>query len=64
MPPVFGSLFSRRSRPSWLERAVPGGWGVNPTRLTCWNEPERNDLCLDVAFVSDDVYVDTTMIDK
>src|ERR1039458_1888851 len=53
-----------RFRPSSSEGAVPRIWGVNPTRLTCWNEPESNDLCLDIAFVSDDVYVATTKIDK
>ena len=27
--------------------------GSGATRLTCWNEAERNNLCLDAAFVSD-----------
>src|ERR1035441_8005935 len=53
-----------RFRLSSSEGAVPRIWGVNPTRLTCWNEPESNDLCHDIAFVSDDVYVASTTIDK
>ena len=38
--------------------AVPRVWSVsNPARLTRRNEPDSNDLCLDSAFVSDDVHV-------
>ena len=44
--------------------AVPRVWGVNPTRLTRWNEPDGDDLCLDSAFVSDNVHVDTTVVNK
>jgi len=46
------------------ERTVSWIVFVNPTRLACWNEPESNDICLNGAFVSDDVYVRTTLIDK
>src|SRR5271169_2241750 len=61
---VFSNVAWRRFRPSLSERAVPRIVFVNPTRLACWNEPESNDLCLDVAFVSDVVYVATPTIDK
>ena len=37
---------------------------VNPSRLTGGNEPDGDDLCLDGAFVSDDVYVLTTVINE
>jgi hypothetical protein len=46
------------------EMAVARVGSVNPTRLTCRNEPDGDDLCLDSAFVSDDVCVATTKIDK
>ena len=53
-----------RISPRSSEMAVPRVWGVNPTRLTCWNEPDGDDLCLDSAFVSDNVHVDTTVVNK
>ena len=37
--------------------AVPRVVSVNPTRLTDRNEPHGDRLCLDSAFVSDDVHV-------
>src|SRR6202521_4443664 len=55
---------SLRDETSPLERAIPRVCGVNPTRLTCRNEPEGDDLCLDSAFVSDDMHVATTVINK
>jgi hypothetical protein len=54
----------RRISLSSSERGVPRGWSVNPTRLTCRNEPDGDDLCLDCAFVSDDVHVATTGVNK
>jgi len=60
----FANVARCRFRPSSSEGAVPRIWFVNPTRLACWNEPESNDLCCDVAFVSDVVYVATTTIHK
>ena len=44
--------------------AVPRVGSVNPTRLTCRNQPDGDDLCLDSAFVSDNVHVDTTLVNK
>src|SRR5262249_39628520 len=44
-------------RPSSSEGAVPRSRSVNPTRLTCRNEPDSDDLCRDGAFISDDVHV-------
>jgi len=44
--------------------AVAWVGSVNPTRLTGRNEPEGDALCLDSAFVSDDVHVDTTLVNK
>ena len=61
---VQGCLAATSDQQSPSEMAVPRVGSVNPTRLTCRNEPESNDLCLDVTFVSDDVYVATTTIDK
>ena len=54
----------RRISPSSSEMAVPRIWSVNPTRLTCRNELHSDGLCLDGAFVSDNVHVGTTGIDK
>jgi hypothetical protein len=61
---VQGSLAATSDQQSPSEMAVPRVWSVNPTRLTCRNEPDSDDLRLDVAFVSDDVHVATTTIDK
>jgi hypothetical protein len=47
-----------------LERTVPRVWGINSTRLTCRNEAYSYNLCLDSAFVSDDVHVGATFINK
>ena len=44
--------------------AVAWVGSVNPPRLTCRNEPDGDDLCIDTAFVSDDVHVDTTLVNK
>ena len=61
---------SRRSQPFFIERssmsevAVPGICNVNPTRRICGNELNGDGLCLDIAFVPEDVYVVTTGIDK
>ena len=43
------------------EVAVARVGSVYPTRLTCRNEPDGDALCLDSAFVSDDVQVVTTL---
>src|SRR6184192_3217341 len=50
--------------PSSSEGAVPRSWSVNPTRLTCRNEPDSDDLCRDGAFISDDVHVVATSVNK
>src|SRR5206468_3601097 len=52
------------NRPSPLEVAVPRVCNVDATRLTCRNEPDGDDLCRDIAFVSDDVHVVTTGVNK
>ena len=54
----------RRISLSSSERAVPRGWSVNPTRLTCRNEPDSDDLCRDGALVSDNVHVGATFVNK
>src|SRR5438477_13134728 len=46
------------------EMAVPRVWSVNPARLTRRNEPDSNELCLDSAFVSDDVHVIAAQVNK
>jgi hypothetical protein len=44
--------------------AVPRVRGINPSRLTCWNEPDSDNLCHDGALVSDDVHVLATVVNK
>src|SRR5207245_4527837 len=55
------SLAVALNSPSSSEGAVPRSWSVNPTRLTGRNEPGGDALCLDSAFVSDDVHVVATL---
>ena len=52
------------NRPSRLEGAVSRVCNVDAARLTCRNEPDGDDLCRDIAFVSDDVHVVTTGVNK
>jgi hypothetical protein len=63
-PRVQGSSEQSRISPSSSEVAVSRVRGVNPTRLTCWNEPDSDGLCHDGAFVSDDVHVFATVVNK
>ena len=53
-----------RIRSSKSEMAVPRVGGINPSRLTCWNEPDSDGLCHDGALVSNDVHVLATVINK
>ena len=62
--PRLGSLAVALNSPSSSEGAVPRSWSVNPTRLTCRNEPDSDDLCRDGAFISDDVHVVATGVNK
>src|SRR5437763_9224647 len=57
-------LARSRISPSSSEGAVPRSRSVNPTRLTCRNEPDNDDLCWDSAFISDDVHVVATGVNK
>jgi hypothetical protein len=59
-----GSLARSRIRSSLSEGTVPRSRGVNPTRLTCRNEPDSDYLCRDGAFISDDVDVVATGVNK
>ena len=58
------SLARCRIRSSSSEMAVPRVRGINPSRLTCWNEPDGDGLCHDGALVSDDVHVLATVVNK
>ena len=58
------SLARCRIRQSSSEGAVPRSRSVNPTRLTCRNEPDSDDLCRDSALVSDNVHVGATFVNK
>jgi hypothetical protein len=46
------------------EMAVSRIRGINPSRLTRWNEPDSDGLCHDGALVSNDVHVLATVINK
>src|ERR1700739_4847216 len=58
------SLAGCRIRWCSSEMAVPRVRRINPSRLTCWNEPDSDGLCHDGALVSDDVHVLATVVNK
>jgi hypothetical protein len=61
---AMGARPADHSRGAESEMAVPRVRGINPSRLTCWNEPDSDGLCHDGALVSDDVHVLATVVNK
>jgi hypothetical protein len=59
------SLFARgMGRDSNSEVTISRIWSVNPSWLACGNEPDGDCICLDIPFVTNNMYVGTTEFNK